>query len=336
VNKMKRTGPPEQKRPKAPQRSASLLLHPQPEPDPTVGEKERAVGALLAFYRRVRGKSREDLFRKVSISNALLSRIESGERLPTHEVLDRLCEQLELTPFESFQLRAIAGYERKYNESPESAPLACDVLRGGPLFLRTAEDEREFFLKSDFPQVWIVSPSPLVLDPKFFDMLKAMLLDKQKRSKYKYVWFLDKKTGADDAAILHERLNSDQQLRKKGIVWSQLIEIEFVLCPSSLCIASPRLAIYNPREEGNTQMFGRAFYVSGGRPVGLYALDDEFVKHLASFLREMYDGCKNIADLPDPWYPQEPELAKKSGTFRFMSLKGPLANEQFSNKPENN
>lgn len=281
-----------------------------------VEDRQRAVGAILAFYRRVRQKDRKALMDAAHISNPLLSRIEGGQRLPTREVLISLCKELGLTLFERSQLLATAGYEEsKYSEVPESGPLFGDVLRGVPLFLRSPEDERKLALKSAVRDVWIVSPRPLILDTEFFKMQKTILLDDKEETKY--VWFVDKQTGAGDASLIHERLDTDADLKEKEVDWFE--RIEFVLCPPALCIASPRMGIYNPRDE--EKRFGRAIYVSEGRPVGLYSLDAEFVRRLAKFLMRMYDGCKSVADLPEPWFPREAETATMSGTFRLWRPK---------------
>lgn len=314
-------------RPTPPQPSVPFPPQSHPDEDSTAEDQRRAVGALLAFYRRVRRKDRTDLIHAAGISNSLLSRIEGGERLPTREVLVSFCKELQLAPFEGFQLRAMAGYESKNSEAPESGPLASDALRGIPLFLRTPEDERRLTVMPHVPEVWIVSRRPLILVSEYFEMMRSILLDED-TGRTKYVWFLDKQTGAEDAEHVRERLNSDEVLKEQGVDWSKWIE--FVLCPSTLSIASPRLGIYNPREKGTLRRYGRAIYMSEGRPVGLYQLDDSFVTNLASFLMRMYDGCKSIAGHPDPWYPQDPEIAKTSGTFRFWKPVGPSGGGQSS------
>jgi transcriptional regulator with XRE-family HTH domain len=256
------------------------------------------------------------------ISSPLLSRIEGGQRLPTREVLDKLCEGLALTPFERFQLRAIAGYESHYSEAPEMVPVASDALKGALLFLRTPEDDRSLALKSNAKEVWIVASSPLIVAPEFFNMLRTILLEKKTR----YVWFIDKRTGELDARLVRERLEADKDLKEQGVEW--WTRIEFVLSPPALCIANPRLGIYNPRLEENLPRYGRAIYVSGGGPVGLYSLDTEFVGGLSSFLMQVYDGCQAIVHDPKRWFPDDAEMAKVSGTFRLLKLSKPSTSGQ--------
>ena len=68
------------------------------------------LGRLLVRLRDERGLSQKEVAHLAEISNSTLSRLESGDRGVSREVLDRICAVLELDRHEELDLLTAAGF----------------------------------------------------------------------------------------------------------------------------------------------------------------------------------------------------------------------------------
>jgi transcriptional regulator with XRE-family HTH domain len=68
------------------------------------------LGPLLTRLRNERGLAQKQVARLAEIDNSTLSRLESGDRGVSREVLDRLCDVLELDRHERLDVLTAAGF----------------------------------------------------------------------------------------------------------------------------------------------------------------------------------------------------------------------------------
>ena len=68
------------------------------------------LGRVLVRLREGRGLSQKQVADRAEISNSTLSRLESGDRGVSREVLDRICAVLELDRHEELDLLTAAGF----------------------------------------------------------------------------------------------------------------------------------------------------------------------------------------------------------------------------------
>jgi transcriptional regulator with XRE-family HTH domain len=68
------------------------------------------LGRALTRLRNERGLTQKQVARLAEIDNSTLSRLESGERGVSREVLDRICTVLELDRHEELNLLTAAGF----------------------------------------------------------------------------------------------------------------------------------------------------------------------------------------------------------------------------------
>jgi len=76
---------------------------------------------LLTRLRTERGLAQKQVARLAEIDNSTLSRLESGDRGVSREVLDRLCDVLELGRHERLHVLTAAGFL-----NPDAAQLLAD------------------------------------------------------------------------------------------------------------------------------------------------------------------------------------------------------------------
>ncbi len=69
-----------------------------------------ALGRLLTRFRNERGLAQKQVADLAEINNSTLSRLESGDRGVSREVLDRLCDVLQLDRHERLDVLTAAGY----------------------------------------------------------------------------------------------------------------------------------------------------------------------------------------------------------------------------------
>jgi transcriptional regulator with XRE-family HTH domain len=68
------------------------------------------LGPLLTRLRNDRGLPQKQVARQAEIDNSTLSRLESGDRGVSREVLDRICEVLDLDRHERLDVLTAAGF----------------------------------------------------------------------------------------------------------------------------------------------------------------------------------------------------------------------------------
>jgi transcriptional regulator with XRE-family HTH domain len=92
--------------------------------------RQAAFGRLLARLRGERNLAQKEAARMAGIDGSTLSRLESGERGVSREVLDRLCDALELDRQQRLELDVAAGFL-----SEDAAQLLADeeITRLGKL-----------------------------------------------------------------------------------------------------------------------------------------------------------------------------------------------------------
>ena len=92
--------------------------------------RQAAFGRLLARLRGERNLAQKEAARLAGIDGSTLSRLESGERGVSREVLDRLCDALDLDLPHRLELDVAAGFL-----SPDAAELLADeeITRLGKL-----------------------------------------------------------------------------------------------------------------------------------------------------------------------------------------------------------
>jgi transcriptional regulator with XRE-family HTH domain len=69
-----------------------------------------SFGSLLKELRESRGLSQSELGRRCGMSHATISRLESGERMPSRTMVNRLARAMLLSHAEAGQLFAVAGF----------------------------------------------------------------------------------------------------------------------------------------------------------------------------------------------------------------------------------
>src|SRR5918994_6391681 len=69
-----------------------------------------ALGRLLIRLRNERGLAQKQVARLADIDGSTLSRLESGDRGVTREVLDRICDVLQLDRHERLEVLTAAGF----------------------------------------------------------------------------------------------------------------------------------------------------------------------------------------------------------------------------------
>lgn len=71
----------------------------------TQKDKYKAMGLNIAYYRKARGFSQEQLAEKADISRTHMSRIETAECAVSLDVVFDLCDALQITPAQLFDFR---------------------------------------------------------------------------------------------------------------------------------------------------------------------------------------------------------------------------------------
>ncbi len=82
---------------------------PSPEPRTSSGPSED-LGRLLVRLRTERGIAQKEVARLADIDNSTLSRLESGDRGVSRDVLDRICAVLQLSNLERLDVLVAAGF----------------------------------------------------------------------------------------------------------------------------------------------------------------------------------------------------------------------------------
>lgn len=75
-------------------------------------------GATLKTYRERRGISQSKLATAAGLDHTYVSRLESEQRIPSRDTVTKLCEQLDLGEFDTWNLMASAGFTNGHAEPP--------------------------------------------------------------------------------------------------------------------------------------------------------------------------------------------------------------------------
>lgn len=75
-----------------------------------VVERTESLGSLLLRFRTERRLPQNQVAVAAGINNSTLSRLESGERGISRDILDRLCRVLDLTAHEELEVLTAAGF----------------------------------------------------------------------------------------------------------------------------------------------------------------------------------------------------------------------------------
>jgi transcriptional regulator with XRE-family HTH domain len=81
-------------------------------------------GALLTAYRRRAGLSQSKLAERADLDTSYVSRLSTGDRVPSRETVEALATALDLTDAETNQLRQAAGFL----PSDPAGLLSCALL----------------------------------------------------------------------------------------------------------------------------------------------------------------------------------------------------------------
>ncbi len=132
-----------------------------------------------------------------------------------------------------------------------------------------------------------------------------------------YVYFVDRRFGAEDFALLWDRLGlkSDNDWKAKQLQRREKekpIQLAFVLSPPTLCAPKHTLALFNPLSTMKSK-FGRAAYFADGTPIGVYPLDIILFDRLVSVLKDVYVDCEKA---PGQTFPRDPGIL---GGFTLLS-----------------
>jgi len=241
-------------------------------------ESRLAVGALVGFYRRTRQPNwtQKELADAAGLKASALGMFESGQRLPSPEVAERIGQALGLDAFERQQLQFICSYGPRGPIIGEQWFLPDDVLNGTPIFLRDPRREAQVQREAEISEMWIVTSKPMARDGAMYEMLKARILDEKTR----FVYFLDVLQGETRFKDLWKRLTGDVPDRMDRIA----DKLKCVLVPSSLTLY--HYGICNPGQLA--KMFGRLIVYASGVPVGFLSMDTQQVLRAFEMLEPIY------------------------------------------------
>lgn len=248
-------------------------------PQSSENESRLALGALLGFYRRIKGISQGSLATDAGLKPSMVAMIESGQRVPSSGAIAQISRVLGLDIFQRQQLELVCNYDEKSSAGNEQWFLPEDILTGTPIFLRKLHREAAFQRTAAVSETWIVTNRPLALDGEMYDVLKQRLTNEQTN----FIYFLDNTAGEMPFRALWSRLAADDPALK-GFIPKKL---RCVLTPTSFCLS--HYAICNPGQPAG--MFGRLVVYAGGRPVGLLSMDSQQVLRAYHLLSPIYDLC---------------------------------------------
>jgi transcriptional regulator with XRE-family HTH domain len=230
-------------------------------------EAARAVGAVISFYRRARGKTQKKLIErgKGIVSASSLAMIEGGSRLPTEKALRFLCEQLNLSAFQVEQLDYLAHDLDRTDEQRLQSIMPMDVVQGRALFLRPPGDDSMLLEGAGVGEVWIITKSPLTTKRPYYEMMRDRLKSGRLRSTY----FIDSDTGKAQFVELYRALLGDAHLDTptKKVLSDRL---RCIIVPSTLTIFG--FVLFNPNVPN--RMFGRSVVMDQyGLTIGVIPMD---------------------------------------------------------------
>lgn len=236
-------------------------------PNQQVDNAAKAVGAIVAFYRRVRGLTQKKLAKesKGALSASSLAMIEGGYRLPPERTIRYLGERFGFTPFQFDQIHSLAQYPDRTTEQRIRSLIPSDVIEGIPLFVRPPGHDSALLEMANIHEVWIVTRSPLVLTVPFYQMLKRRIMKKE----MSFTYFLDFEMGRAQFESVWSKLADDPEVSPKARETLNA-KLKCILVPSTLTIFS--FGIYDPGVP--EKMFGRSVLQDqSGIAIGIIPMD---------------------------------------------------------------
>jgi hypothetical protein len=182
------------------------------------------------------------------VSASALAMIEGGDRLPTEKALRFLCERLELSPFQTEQLRHLAHDPERTDAERLKSIMPSDVLRGVALFIRPAGDDSALLEAAGVEEVWVVTKTPLTIKAGYYEQMRDRLV----KQKIRFTYFIDSEKGKSQFLELYRKLQEDPSLdspAKKRLS----ARLRCIVVPSTLTIFG--FVLFNPNVVG--RMFGR-------------------------------------------------------------------------------
>jgi transcriptional regulator with XRE-family HTH domain len=258
-------------------------------------ESHLALGALLAFYRRVRwpSKTQAEIAKAAHVTPSALGMFESGKRLPSPDTVDRLAAALGLDSFQAEQLKFIGAYSRQGPLIGEQWFVPEDVLAGTPIFLRDIAHERIRQIEASISEMWIVTSHPLAQQDEMYQALKDRII----RQETDFVYFIDSSVGESPIRALWSRIAAEEPDQRTTL----LKRLRCVLIPRSFCL--DHYAICNPGQL--PRMYGRMIIYASGIPRGFLSMDTQQVLRAYHLLAPIYQQIQ-----------LQPELSTEYGDFR--------------------
>jgi hypothetical protein len=134
--------------------------------------------------------------------------IEGGDRLPTEKALRFLCERLELSPFQTEQLRQLAHDPERTDAERLQSIMPSDVLRGVALFIRPAGDDSALLESAGVEEVWVVTKKPLTIKAGYYELMRDRLV----KEKIRFTYFIDSEAAKSEVLELYGKLLGDPAL----------------------------------------------------------------------------------------------------------------------------
>lgn len=251
--------------------------------DPKELSAARAVGAFVAFYRRAKGLTQQQLQAggEGILTASALAMIEGGDRLPTEKALRFLCERLELSTFQTEQLRDLAHDPDRTDEQRLQTIMPSDVIRGVALFMRPAGDDSKLLESAGVEEAWIVTRSPLTINPPYYEMMR----DRVAKGRIRFTYFLDSEAGKGQFTELFHKLMKDPIVNASAKK-DMSDRLRCIVVPSTLTIFG--FVLFNPSVPG--RMFGRSIVMDDyGLTIGVVQMDKPRVSAAFQHLKRIVD-----------------------------------------------
>jgi transcriptional regulator with XRE-family HTH domain len=145
-----------------------------------VHQTQESVGTLVRRWRQRRRRSQLDVSLAADVSARHLSFVETGRAMPSREMIERLCEELEVPLRERNVMHLAAGFAPTHQERPladlASAREAVDVVLAGHVpYPAVAVDVYWNLVAANSTMAWFLASVPEHLRTPRLNMLRATL-----------------------------------------------------------------------------------------------------------------------------------------------------------------
>lgn len=117
------------------------LINLEKETQETYAGMCRRIGEFINYVREDKGISLRELYRRTSISIAVLSDIENGQKLPRYETLIKLCIALEIPLEFIFGTKFLPLFAKYNNSAAIKIPRVDEIIRNTLLNAGFNKDE---------------------------------------------------------------------------------------------------------------------------------------------------------------------------------------------------